>query len=244
MKNTINAEAGAIGQGGAVERLRMSQRRKLFDAFQAFRGNVADDTVLNIGISPAPFFDNVNCLWEWSSPQERARIVSYEITAHRQPPKPYRSPEAIDLSREPNELHLPFSDASFDWVFCNEVIERMGTLERQYALLMELHRISRKGVFLSTTNRWHPIEFNTGLPVLHWLPNTWWRRTLRWAGKTPWASEHSFQLVESKTLYRLASLLPGKPKNDVGHKRIFGIKAHFFLMLEKSQAQKAEQPLV
>jgi hypothetical protein len=241
VKNTMNAEAASMAQGGPVERLRMAQRRKLFDAFQAFRGTDAMDTVLNIGMSPAPQFDNFNCLWEWSSPQERARIISYEIAAlKQQEARPFRHPDAIDLGREPNALHLPFNDASFDWVFCNEVIERMGTLERQYALLMELNRIARKGVFLSTSNRWHPIEFNTSLPFLHWLPDASWRRMLRLAGKTPWAAEHAFQLVGSKTLYRLANLLPGKPKHDVGHKRIFGVKAHFFLMLEKPRAAKPE----
>ncbi|NEX59835.1 methyltransferase domain-containing protein [Noviherbaspirillum galbum] len=242
MKNTVNAEAGSLAQGSLIERIRTSQRRRLFDAFSAFRGAQPYDTVLNVCISPSPLFDSTNCLWEWSSSQERSRIITYEIAAPKHAaPRPYRHPDAIDLSREPNELHLPFADASFDWVFCNEVIERMGTLERQYALLKELSRISRKGVFLGTSNRWHPFEFNTALPFLHWLPDAWWRRVLRWTGKNAWAAEHSFQLVDSTTLYRLASLLPGKPKNDVGHKRILGVKAHFFLMVEKCAASASER---
>lgn len=236
MKDTVNSAYGLISHTGFIERLRTTQRRKIFEAFSAFRGADADETTLSVGMTSSPLFDNTNCLWEWSTPQERARFTCYEI-ANSSPAarRPYVHPNALERERRPGVLRLPFGDGEFDWVFCNEVIERMGTLERQYALVKELARVSRKGVFLATSNRWYPIEFNTALPFAHWLPDTWWRRILRWSGKGTWASEHCFCLLDSHTLYKLASLLPGKPQNDVGHKRIFGIKAHFFLMIEKQQ---------
>ena len=236
MKDTVNSAYGPLSHTGFIERLRTAQRRKIFDAFSAFRGMDVDDTTLSVGMTSSPLFDNINCLWEWSTPQERARISCYEIAnPHLAARRPYMHPSALERERRPGTLQLPFGDGEFDWVFCNEVIERMGTLERQYALVKELARVSRKGVFLATSNRWHPIEFNTALPFAHWLPDAGWRRVLRWVGKSAWASEHCFRLLDSHTLYKLAGLLPGKPKNDVGHKRIFGIKAHFFLMVEKQQ---------
>lgn len=242
MRERVDSVHRAMAHAGFAERLRTSQRRRIFDAFQAFRGNRSDDTMLCVGMNATPLFDNTNCLWEWSSPQERARIACHEIAcARRVPARPYVHPDALERTRQPDVLRLPYRDGEFDWTFCNEIIERMGTLERQYALVRELTRVSRKGVFLATTNRWHPFEFNTALPFLHWLPDAWWRRMLRWMGKGQWAAEHCFRLVDSKTLYKLASLLPGKPKNDVGHKRVFGIKAHFFLMVEKQSVEKVER---
>ena len=242
MRDTVESAHRATTHKGLTDRLRTTQRRRIFDAFTAFSNGGDGGTTLCVSMNATPLFDNTNCLWEWSAPQERARIVCHEITCPRPAPaRPYVHPDALERSRQPDLLHLPYADGEFDWAFCNEVIERMGTLERQYALVRELTRVSRKGVFLATTNRWHPLEFNTALPFAHWLPDAWWRRMLRWAGKAQWASDHSFRLVDSNTLYKLASLLPGKPKNDVGHKRVFGIKAHFFLMVEKQSMEKVER---
>ncbi|HJV52886.1 MAG TPA: methyltransferase domain-containing protein [Noviherbaspirillum sp.] len=235
MKNTANAEAGVIAGDGFIDRLLTSQRRKLFDAFTVFIQGDAGDTVLNVGMMPSPQFDAVNYLEEWSSPQDRQRITSYEIA----PPDYQGRLSARERQRQVDGLRLPFADGEFDWVFCDETIERVGSFERQYGLLKELARVARRGVFVTTSNRRHPLEFNTGLPLLHWLPGYWWRRSLKMLGKHAWAPRSALNLLDAQALYKLASLLPGKPKHDVGHKRVFGIKAHFFLMVEKNATSPA-----
>ncbi len=64
---------------------------------------------------------------------------------------------------------LPFPDRSFDVVFSNAVIEHVGGRERQQAFVAEALRVGRH-VFLTTPNRWFPIEVHTRLPFAHWLP--------------------------------------------------------------------------
>lgn len=235
MKNSINADYSVMPAGGFIDKLLTSQRRKMFDAFKAFRQSEADGTVLNVGMLQTRLFDNTNYLLAWSDPQDRARITSYEI----EPPygamaRPAPHARASKRHQQAGGIHLPFADGEFDWVFGNEIIEHAGSFERQYALLKELTRVSRKGVFVTTSNRWHPIEFNTAVPFIHWLPDAWWRRILKISGKGAWASESVLNLLDSSDLYKLASLMPGKLKHDVGHKRMFGIKAHFFLMVHKN----------
>jgi hypothetical protein len=226
LKNAINAGYNVSSASGFVEKILFTQRRKMFDAFTAFQQDGARrDTVLNVGVtSPTPA-DGADYLVAWTDPQHRARITSCQIQA---PPVSTRTHD-----RPVAELRLPFADGAFDWTFCNEVIERTGSFERQFALIKELARVSRKGVFLTTSNRRHPIEFNTALPFLHWLPRPWWRRLLAWSGKQEWASDSALTLLSAPVLYKFASLLPGKPEHDVGHKRVLGIKAHFFLMIRK-----------
>lgn len=229
MKNTVNADYGAVSGGGLIERLLSSQRRRLVDAFTTFRQG-DDDTVLNVRLMPTPLSDSTNVLEQWGASQDMLRITSCEIA----PPNYPARPRAKGLRRDADGLPLPFADGEFDWVFCNEVIERVGGFERQYALLKELARVARRGVFVTAANRRHPLEFNSGLPLLHWLPERWWRRSLKLLGKSDRASEPELHLLDGPALYKLASLLPGKPNHDVGHKRVFGIKAHFFLMIEKT----------
>jgi len=43
-------------------------------------------------------------------------------------------------------------------------------------------RVCRRGVFLTTPNRWFPVEFHTVLPLVHWLPKPQFRALLRKLG--------------------------------------------------------------
>jgi hypothetical protein len=195
------------------------------DAFAAFNNDAAADSILDIGMMPIPLFDTREYLAAWIGPKHRSRITSYKIAS------PGAGPWRL---RPQHDGHrLPFADGQFDWVFCGETIEHAGSYEQQYALVKELTRVARIGVFVTTSNRRHPLEFNTALPFLHWLPAAWWRSILTWWGKDGWADKSVLNLLDSQTLYKIASELPGKPKNDVGHKRVWGLKAHFFLMIEK-----------
>lgn len=66
---------------------------------------------------------------------------------------------------------LPFADRSFDVVYSNAVIEHVGDLERQRRFVAEALRVGRR-VFLTTPNKWFPIEVHTRLPLVHWLPKS------------------------------------------------------------------------
>jgi len=223
LKHAANPEYSSVPARGGIERILSSQRRKLFDAFAVFRQDAPEGTVLNLYMKPSTLFDNSDYLTAWSGLPDRMRITPCEM-----------EPPAISLKAP--DTRLPYPDGAFDWVFCNEVIEHSGGTERQYALVAELYRVARRGVFLTTANRRHPIEFKSRLPFFHLLPDPAWRRLLKWFGKGKWASVGMLNPIDAPALYRFASLLPGKPEHDVGHKRVFGVKAHFFLMIRKRKA--------
>lgn len=77
---------------------------------------------------------------------------------------------------------LPFPDDAFDIVFSNAVIEHVGGRERQQALVLEALRVGQH-VFLTTPNRWFPLEVHTRLPFVHWLPDGAAHRAYDLAGK-------------------------------------------------------------
>jgi hypothetical protein len=65
---------------------------------------------------------------------------------------------------------LPFADGEFDFGFSNAVVEHVaGGREGQRRFVHELCRVSRR-VFVTTPNRWFPLEVHTLLPLVHWLP--------------------------------------------------------------------------
>ena len=76
---------------------------------------------------------------------------------------------------------LPFADGEFDVAVSNAVLEHVGSEDDQRAFVHELSRVGRR-VFVSTPNRWFPIEVHTLLPLVHWVPRARARPILRAVG--------------------------------------------------------------
>lgn len=98
---------------------------------------------------------------------------------------------------------LPFDDRAFDIVFSNAVIEHVGDRRRQELFVREALRVGRH-VFLTTPNRWFPIEVHTRLPLVHWFPDPVSARVYRRVGKE-WARENHLLGARS-----LRALFPGE----------------------------------
>ena len=65
---------------------------------------------------------------------------------------------------------LPFADGEFDLGFSNAVVEHVaGGRDGQRRFVHELCRVAQR-VFVTTPNRWFPLEVHTLLPFVHWLP--------------------------------------------------------------------------
>lgn len=231
MKNTIDADFNAMPAGGFLDKVLVAQRRKMFERFMAFGQIAAEDKILDVAVKP-PVADTAETLAQWIAAEQRASITSCAIVVPRN--RAWHHVAAGAKSQPSHDRQLPFADGEFEWAFCHDVIEHLGRFERQYDLLKELCRVSRKGVFVTASNRWHPIEFNSRLPLLHWLPPAAWQRMLKWTGKAARASRPVPELLDATTLKKLAGLLPGKPKHDVGHLRFLGVKAHLSLQVIKN----------
>ena len=65
---------------------------------------------------------------------------------------------------------LPFADGEFELGFSNAVIEHVaGGRGGQQQFIGELCRVAER-VFVTTPNRWFPLDPHTLLPFAHWLP--------------------------------------------------------------------------
>src|SRR6266436_5854265 len=73
---------------------------------------------------------------------------------------------------------LPFESRSFDWVFSNAVIEHVGSWEDQIRFANEIRRVSSKGYFVTTPNKFFPLEPHTLLPFYQFLPARIQKRVL------------------------------------------------------------------
>lgn len=63
-----------------------------------------------------------------------------------------------------------YSDAEFDLVFSNSVIEHVGTHTDAQRFAGEMQRVGR-AFCCQTPNKWFPVEPHLGTLFLHWLPS-------------------------------------------------------------------------
>lgn len=105
-------------------------------------------------------------------------------------------------------LSLPFEDDSFDLVHSSAVLEHVGSFANQAKMVSETLRVARRGVYLTTPNRWFPIEFHTQVPLLHWLPKSLCRTAYRRMGLGFFADEANLNLMDTQELARIGALHP------------------------------------
>lgn len=98
--------------------------------------------------------------------------------------------------------NFPFEDNQFDVCYCNAVLEHVGRPDDRRRFLREILRVGKK-VFLTTPNRWYPIDFHKMIPFLHWLPQDWYRALLGMMGDTFYSQEAYLNLLGKRDLARL-----------------------------------------
>jgi SAM-dependent methyltransferase len=108
---------------------------------------------------------------------------------------------------------LPFEDDAFDVAFSNAVVEHVGRRDEQRRFVAELCRVAPR-VFLSTPNRWFPLETHTLVPFVHWLPRRTADRSFAALGKDNW------ERVELLSKRELLALFPANVEVRVVESRI------------------------
>lgn len=113
---------------------------------------------------------------------------------------------------------LEFGDGTFDLVFCSAVLEHVGNKQKQRRFIAEILRVG-KAFFLTTPNRWLPLDFHTLLPLLHWLPQSQHQQILSLLGKLFWASTDNLNLLSAN---RLRQHFPVSQLVAIEPARLFG----------------------
>jgi len=150
-----------------------SRERKLALFLETFHPG-PDTTVVDVGVTDAPFgngsSDNFfEALYPWP---ERITAVGHTGLDRFEVAFPLVATVRAD-GRD-----LPFADGQFDVAFSNAVVEHVGGGRAgQRRFVGELCRIADR-VFVTTPNRWFPVDPHSLLPFVHWLPDGETRRRM------------------------------------------------------------------
>ena len=142
-----------------------SRERKLRLFLEVFRPG-PETTVVDVGVTDAPFgsgsTDNFfEALYPWPD-----RITAVGRTELDRFAAAFPHVRAVRADGR----RLPFADGEFELGFSNAVVEHVaGGRSGQRQFVAELCRVARR-VFVTTPNRWFPLDPHTLLPLVHWLP--------------------------------------------------------------------------
>ncbi len=229
-----NAQYNLAAADGLPARLTAYQRQKMFDRFISGTRIAPAETILDVGVTSDRTYQASNYLEAWYP--HKAMITAAGIDDASFLCSEYPGVRFVRA----NGLNLPFGDRSFDVVHASAVIEHVGSFAQQCAFLSECCRVARRAVFITTPNRWFPVEFHTLLPLVHWLPKPAFRALMRVMGRSFFASEDNLNLMTASELFRAAALNGGFAF-DISHVLLGGWPSNLLLTMRRVDAIQAAQ---
>lgn len=172
-------------------------RARKFDLFMELVGPSENDTVLDVGVDPGGYGDDLlgvgttnffEAMYPW--PRQITALGLHDGVAFtkRHPGVQYVQGDGTNL---------PFASFGFDVVFSNAVIEHVGDWDAQRRFANEIRRVA-PDYFVTTPNKHFPVETHTRIPFVHWLPKNLRDRIYVKTGKA-WA-QTNFHLLSASDM--------------------------------------------
>ncbi|HEY6254943.1 MAG TPA: methyltransferase domain-containing protein [Xanthobacteraceae bacterium] len=203
VKTSPNAQFNTAAPDSLAMRVSTMVRRDMFHMFMSELQPTANDLVLDAGVTSDQSLENSNYFEALYPHRQQIVAAGLQDAAFLETLYP-----GVRYLRA-NVLELPFADQSFDLVHSSAVLEHVGSLTNQARMISECLRVARRGVCLTTPNRWFPIEFHTQLPLVHWLPKTAARPIFRLLGFAELAQERNLNLMTASELKTITTGLAG-----------------------------------
>ena len=169
----------------------------MFERFVSLMQPTPASRILDLGVTEDTENAESNYFEQWYPHKERIVCAGVEDASHLE-----RQFPGITFRRIVPHEPLPFADGEFDIVFSNAVVEHAGSRRQQRFFIDEAARVGRR-FFITTPNRWFPLEMHTALPVLHYLPPPAHRKLLSALGLADWATEERLNLLDARSLREL-----------------------------------------
>ncbi len=176
-------------------------------------------TVLDVG--------GTEYYWEWLVPTPTVTVANLEARDLHRAKLPWVQADGRSL---------PFADNSFDFVYCNSVLEHLPDEPSRLALAREIARVGR-GYCVQTPNPSFPIDAHTLTPCFHLLPRHWQVRLARnfsvWGWLQRPSREEARGYVENIHLLAAGDLERIFPGAVIQRERVLGLTKSFSVVRQQ-----------
>ena len=180
-------------------RFSVKARKKMYRRFLAICAPQPTDSVLDLGLTPDGRLEDSNLFektYPWKGQITGVSVEDCANIAQKYGLKRF----VLTCPKRP----LPFRDGEFDVLFCSVVLEHVGAREDQRFFLSECLRVANR-VFLTTPNRWFPLEMHTFIPFLPWLPWSLFQKLVKPIRNGFWSDVDNLNLLDKRSLRTLSS---------------------------------------
>ena len=131
-------------------------------------------------------------------------------------------------------LETEIENYKSDLVISSATIEHVGSYENQIKMLENIIKLTNKYFFITTPNRFFPIDFHTKLPIIHMLPKKIHRKILSLINLKEYAEEENLNLLDENTINKLINTQQNATfKIRIFKVKLFGLTSNLLIFGEK-----------
>jgi ubiquinone/menaquinone biosynthesis C-methylase UbiE len=207
------------------QKVLFSNRRKILKIFDTVITVKKKDLVLDVGTSPLDIKSENIFLKKFKKHKKLTCLSNQDLKLIKK--------KFINFSYVIGDARkMKFKDNSFDVVHSNATIEHVGTNQMQLKFISECLRVSRQFVFITTPNKYFPVDFHTKIPFLHWLLHSIFNFILKLLGDNFFRHKTNLNLISFKKISAYCKKLKITNYKIIFHYFLF-FKSNIILIIQK-----------
>jgi len=207
------------------QKILFSNRKKILKIFDSIIQVKKNDAILDVGASPLDLKSENMFLKKFKKHKNLTCLSNQDLN-------PVKKRFINFLYVIGDARNMKFKDNSFDLIHSNATIEHVGSDKMQLKFISECLRVSRKFVFITTPNKYFPIEFHTKIPFIHWLPHSYFNIILKLFGDNFFRHNKNLNLISYKKIISFCEKLKIKNYKIFFNYFLF-LKSNIILVIKK-----------
>ena len=177
-----------------IDRVVVKKRQEMCDIINNELSNVITQDALDIGSTNDIDNESSNYLIK-----NLADIKIYKSISNQEINNSFFS-KTLKKSITEKFLDDEIQSMKSDLVVSNATIEHVGNFENQKKMIQNILLLTKKYFIITTPNRYHPIDFHTKLPFIHWMPKNIHRKILKILKLEFFSKEENLNLLSKNEL--------------------------------------------
>jgi hypothetical protein len=227
MKNGDEEKIYLTNHYSFFEKVLLKKRKEILILLKEFLNNKEIKDILDVGTTEDDSNDSSNYLIKNLGEDKNYKSISDQTITSNFFSKVLKRSITNNFSED------EIKNFQSDLVISNATIEHVGNFENQIKMCNNIVNLSKKYFIIMTPNRYHPLEFHTKIPIIHWLPKKIHRKILRLLGLNFLAEEKNLNLL-SQYDFELIMRELNQNNYEIKYINFFFIKSNLILIGEKN----------